>query len=68
MSYNKWNSRRWQVCVWAIFMTSIIILWLMILPPKDTPTWVVTVLNLFQLIIGGYIAADSFTKPKGEPK
>lgn len=56
------------MCVWAMVMTSIIIPWLMILPPTDTPTWVVMVLNLFQLIIGGYIAADSFTKPKGEPK
>ena len=67
MSYSKWNSRRWQVCVWAIFMTTVIILWLMAPPPKEA-SWVGTVLNLFQLIIGGYIAADSFTKPKGEPK
>lgn len=63
MKYNKWQSRRWWIAVWAILMTTSIIVWLMI-RQGEAPAWVGIVINLFQLIIGGYIAADSFTKPK----
>jgi len=58
--YNKWHSRRWWVCLWAIAMTTLIIFWLML--RQDAPGWVGMVINLYQLIIGGYIAADSLTK------
>jgi len=64
MSYSKWNSRRWWVCLWAIVMVTSVIVWLMVFR-DDAPSWVGTAISLFQLIIGGYIAADSFTKPKG---
>ncbi len=60
--YNKWQSRRWWICLWAIAMTTLIIFWLML--RQDAPGWVGMVINLFQLIIGGYIAADSLTKKK----
>ena len=62
--YNKWQSRRWLIALWSILMTTFIIIWLMI-RQGEAPAWVGVVINLFQLIIGGYIAADSLTKPKG---
>lgn len=61
--YNKWYSRRWWICLWAIIMATIIIFWLMI-SGIDAPSWVGVVLGLFQVIISIYIAADSMTKPK----
>jgi len=64
VSYSKWNSRRWWICVWAILMVTSIIIWL-IIKSTEAPSWVGTAISLFQLIIGGYIASDSFTKPKG---
>lgn len=64
MSYKKWQSRRWWVCVWAITMTTIIIFWLMF--SKSDPTWIGIAIALFQIIIVGYVAASSFTKPKGQ--
>lgn len=65
MTYNKWQSRRWLVCVWAVLLATILILWLMSQQGKEVPSWVGLTLNLFQGIIMLYIAADSFTKPKG---
>jgi hypothetical protein len=62
-AYSKWQSRRWLIALWSILMTTSIIIWLMI-RQGEAPAWVGVVINLFQLIIGGYIAADSFTKPK----
>jgi hypothetical protein len=47
-----------------MLMVTSIIVWLMI-KQGDAPAWVGIVINLFQLIIGGYIAADSLTKPTG---
>ena len=44
-------------------MTTIILAWLIIAQPAQE--WVGTALSLFQLIIGGYIAADSMTKGRG---
>lgn len=60
--YSKWQSRRWWICLWAIAMTTLIIFWLML--RQEAPGWVGMVINLYQLIIGGYIAADSLTKKK----
>ena len=62
--YNKWQSRRWLVCLWAIINATIIIAWL-IIKGGEAPNWVGVTLNLDQLIIMAFIAADSFTKPKG---
>ena len=62
-AYNKWFSRRWWITLWAILMSTIIIGWL-IVKGAEAPGWVSMALNLFQLIIMTYIAADSFTKPK----
>lgn len=61
--YNKWQSRRWWICLWAIGNATIIMTWL-IIRGGDAPAWVGLTLNLDQLIIMAYIAADSFTKPK----
>jgi hypothetical protein len=52
---NKWHSRRWLVCVWAIAMVTSIIIYSLLLNGTA----------IFFQIIGGYIAADSLTKPKG---
>jgi uncharacterized membrane protein (DUF485 family) len=60
---NKWHSRRWLVCVWAIAMTTIIISYSLI--TQHSPDWMGLAIGLYQMIIGGYIAADSLTKPKG---
>ena len=59
---NKWNSRRWWICVWAVVMTTALIIYLMI--SRVDAGWVGTDIALFQVIIGGYIAADSMTKPR----
>jgi len=57
----KWLSRRWWVCLWAIIMCTILIVWLIIYQPQDV-SWVGVAIGLFQLIIGGYIAADTASK------
>jgi hypothetical protein len=61
--YNKWQSRRWWICVWAVVMTTGLIVWLVI-RQTEAPGWVGIVINIFQIIIIGYIAANSMTKPK----
>lgn len=52
--------------MWAIIMASLIIGWLVFSSPEpDQQSWVGTTLAVLLGIIGGYIAADSLTKPRG---
>jgi multisubunit Na+/H+ antiporter MnhE subunit len=59
MTKTKWQSRRWLICVWAIIMVT----WLVV--TQSDISWAGTAISLLLAIIGGYIAADSLTKPKG---
>ena len=59
---NKWASRRWLICVWAIPMVTAIITAELIRPAGAD--WIGTVLALMLGIIGGYIASNTITKPK----
>jgi hypothetical protein len=62
LSYNKWQSRRWLVAVWAM----VTVTWLMVYSVimQYSPDWLGLALPLLLGIIGGYIAADSLTKGK----
>jgi hypothetical protein len=51
------------VAMWAMIMASVIILYSVI--SGDIPSGMGSALSLLIGVIGGYIAADSFTKPKG---
>ena len=63
MNRNKWQSRRWLICVWAITMVTIITFWQMVNPAAVD--WIGSTIGLLLGIIGGYIASDTVTKPKG---
>ena len=56
----KWASRRWWVCIWAILMTTFLMVYSII--TKTDLSWFGAGIALFQLIIGGYIASDTMTK------
>lgn len=59
----KWQSRRWIIALWALLMASALIVSAVI---RDRmPQGLESALPLLLGIIGGYIAADSLTKPKG---
>ena len=60
--HNKWKSRRWIICLWAMFMATALMIYSLF--TKTDLSWFGTAFALFQLIIGGYVAADSLTKPK----
>jgi hypothetical protein len=62
---SKWQSRRWWVCIWAMLCASGIILSGII--SGNTPEGMGSALSLLIGVAGGYIAADSMTKPKGNP-
>lgn len=59
-SYNKWNSRRWQVTIWAMANISIFLAWSMIV--KEYPTWFGIIMPILGAIPTAYIAAESYTK------
>jgi hypothetical protein len=63
MSYKKWASRRWWVTVWAMLMSTAIIA--SGIARGDVPGGLGAALSLLVGVTGGYIAADSFTKPRG---
>ena len=51
-SYNKWQSRRWLITLWAIvILTTSLIL-------KFEPSWMIAI----AAIPPAYIAAESYTK------
>lgn len=60
---SKWQSRRWYVCLWSILAASAIIVSGLI--KGDIPDGMGAALSLLVGIAGGYIAADSLTKPRG---
>lgn len=45
-------------------LVTVIIVWLMV--TRSDFGWVGVAIGLFQIIIGGYIASDTITKPKKE--
>jgi hypothetical protein len=60
---SKWQSRRWWVAIWSMVMASIIIIYGVI--SGDIPGGMGAALTVLIGISGGYIAADSMTKPRG---
>jgi hypothetical protein len=58
----KWQSRRWWVCLWAMFICSIIVGYGVYV--GDIPGGMGTAFPLLVGVVGGYIAADSYTKGK----
>ena len=60
--YKKWESRRWWVAVWSMTMATAIIGAGII--REDIPGGLGAALSLLVSVAGGYIAADSLTKPK----
>jgi hypothetical protein len=64
LNYNKWQSRRWLVTFWAVLMATGLMFYSII--RQYSPDWLGVTLPLLIGIIGGYIAADSFTKPRGQ--
>jgi hypothetical protein len=61
--YNKWQSRRWLVALWSMLAASAIIGSGII--QGDIPGGMGAALALLVGVAGGYIAADSMTKPGG---
>jgi hypothetical protein len=62
LNYNKWQSRRWWVAIWSMAMASVIIIYGV--ATGDIPGGMGAALSILIGVAGGYIAADSFTKPK----
>jgi len=60
--YNKWQSRRWWVCLWAMAAASAIITTGIV--RGDIPEGLGAVVSILAGVAGGYIAADSLTKGK----
>ena len=58
----KWQSRRWWVALWSMATASAIVAAGII--RGDVPAGLGTALALLVGVAGGYIAADSATKPK----
>lgn len=58
--YNKYQSRRWIVTVWAMFTISILMSISII--TKYAPDWLGIVLPILGAIPTAYIAAESYTK------
>lgn len=61
---SKWNSRRWWVCIWAILMSTFLMVYSVI--TKTDLSWFGAGIALFQLIIGAYLASNTITKPRGK--
>ncbi len=58
--YNKFNSRRWRVTVWAMINITLFLAWSMFI--KETPSWLGIVMPMLGAIPTAYIAAESYTK------
>lgn len=63
MDRKKWLSRRWWVCVWAMVMLSVsyVLSSIGFIPPE----WFNTAAPILVGLIGGWMASETFTKPKG---
>lgn len=61
MSYSKWQSRRFWFALWAAAMATYVVV-----RPLATE-WAGTAASLLIGVVGGYIAADSWTKPRARP-
>ena len=62
--YKKWQSRRWWVAIWSMIMATAIIASGIL--KGDVPGGLGSALSLLVGVVGGYIAADSLTKPNGK--
>lgn len=58
--YNKWQSRRWLITVWAMLLVSIIVISDLFFNVEKS--WMTSALQLLLTIIGGYIASETVTK------
>ena len=66
MSYNKWNSRRWRITLWAMATATLLMGYSVAV--RYEPSWLGIALPLLVAIPTAYIAAESYTKThiKGE--
>lgn len=66
--YNKWQSRKWWICVWAMAMSTGLVVYACTIQVLkiEVPTVVGISIPLLFGIIGGYMAANTILKPKGE--
>jgi xanthine/uracil permease len=64
MTRIKWQSRRWIIAVWAMLSATLLMVWSVW--TQYSPDWLGVVLPILIGIAGGYIAADSMTKPRGQ--
>jgi len=60
--YNKWQSRRWRITVWAMALVTGIIVYS--LYSKYSPDWLNSVLSLLVAIPSVFIAGETYLKPK----
>jgi len=60
-NYNKWNSRRWRVNVWAmgVFTSALLASFIF---PNNVPIWLGTVMPLLIAIPSVYITAETYSK------
>jgi len=58
--YNKWQSRRWLITVWAMLLISTIIISGLFFNIEKA--WMTSALQLLLTIVGGYIASETVTK------
>jgi len=58
--YNKFNSRRWRVTIWAMLNVSGFLVWSMLI--QYVPSWMGLVMPILGAIPTAYIAAESYTK------
>jgi hypothetical protein len=58
--YNKWNSRRWRVSVWAM-LSATLLMGYSLYKNLDLP-WISGAITLLIAIPMAYIGAESYTK------
>jgi hypothetical protein len=58
--YNKWNSRRWRVTVWAIVTLTILMIYSFY--TRYSPEWLGVAIPILAAIPNVYIGAESLTK------
>ncbi len=60
--YNKWNSRRWRVTVWAMSVLTLMLGYTLI--TKYDPSWLGIAIPLLTAIPTAYIGFESYTKTR----
>jgi hypothetical protein len=59
---DKWNSRRWQVTVWAVLSVTLIITYS--LYKQLELGWITNTITLLLVIPSAFIGSESYLKPK----